>query len=558
MSLFGGKSHRNNKEVCMNKHYYCFSALMSLMVTVLQAQEPTITTAHEPLEDLGSITLSTLPILERFKGFHAVQAIQSIPQNLPVDTQEIIASYKENSNTAQPTDDVTIMRQPVVSSPPASLTFEALDDTLTVIPPDTMGAVGPNHIMTTLNDRIRIHNKIGGILLTLPIASFWQTTSALFDPKITYDPFSNRWTFVTLSNPASSSSRILIAVSQTNDPTAGWFRFALAADGSGASWADFPSLGFNSKWIIVQTNMFSVSSGGFTGSHIYVFNKANLYAGITGAIRFFNLTGFGATQAPAMTYDNANPNLYLLQNWNGNAGGAGYLRLYTISGAIGSEILTSPGFIAIGNPWASSHPIIDGGFAPQLSSTRRIMNNDSRMLSITFRNGSIWAAQTVFLPATSPTHSAVQWLQINPTGAIQQFGRIEDPAANLNSGTFFAFPSIAVNTANDVLVGYSFFNPLTYASSGYSFRSHTDPINTLRGTAILRTGLDTYVKDFGSGTVRWGDYSNTVVDPNGTDFWTIQESADLHSIDFQSRWVTWWGTISPLLAIPPLAPLADI
>ena len=62
-----------------------------------------------------------------------------------------------------------------------------------------------------------------------------------------------------------------------------------------------------------------------------------------------------------------------------------------------------------------------------------------------YRNGSLWTAQTIFLPATgTPNRCSVQWWQIDTTagdlGGLQQLGRIDDPTAK----AFFAYPSIGV------------------------------------------------------------------------------------------------------------------
>jgi hypothetical protein len=61
---------------------------------------------------------------------------------------------------------------------------------------------------------------------------------------------------------------------------------------------------------------------------------------------------------------------------------------------------------------------------------------------------------------------------------------------------------------------------------------------------VLKAGEDSYIKDFGSGRVRWGDYSATVVDPvDDQAIWTIQEYAaeDVGSSASADRWGTWWG-----------------
>src|SRR6266487_2548137 len=106
-------------------------------------------------------------------------------------------------------------------------------------------------------------------------------------------------------------------------------------------------------------------------------------------------------------------------------------------------------------------------------------------------NGSLWFAHTAFLPAGgSPTHSAIQWYQMNPAFGITQFGRIEDTTAT----NFYAFPSIAVNRFNDVLVGFSRFASTQYVSANYAFRAFNDPQNTMQTERAFKGGEDSYWK----------------------------------------------------------------
>jgi len=212
--------------------------------------------------------------------------------------------------------------------------------------------------------------------------------------------------------------------------------------------------------------------------------------------------------------------------------GNGYLRVHTISGTVNSPVLNSgfygdPGvYPSFPYPWEQYVPL-DADFLPQMGKTNKIAANDSRIQNVVFRNGTIWAVQTVFLPATLPTRTAVQWCEILPeTGMLFQYGRIED-----STGTnFYAYPSIAVNARSDTLIGYSSFSKVRYPSASYSFKTdaHDSP-SVLRGSAMLKAGeAPFYVPD---GTKnRWGDWSATVVDPvNDVDLWTLQEYAALPS-----------------------------
>src|SRR5258708_11476951 len=111
---------------------------------------------------------------------------------------------------------------------------------------------------------------------------------------------------------------------------------------------------------------------------------------------------------------------------------------------------------------------------------------------------------------------------------------------------FYAFPSLAVNKLEDVLLGYACFSATQYAGANYSFRRASDPPNTFRPDTVLKDGEGPYFKTYGGDQNRWGDYSATMVDPsNDVDLWTIQEAAYT-----PSRWRTWWGHFSPVVPNP--------
>src|SRR2546423_8540783 len=150
---------------------------------------------------------------------------------------------------------------PAPLSPAPASSFLALPDNNTTVPPDTHGAVGPNHLMTVLNTQIRIQDRTGNILsTTVSMDSFWASLGnpSAFDPRILYDPYGGRWIFVAAANGNSANSAVLIGVSRTSDPTGAWNLFSVDADASNATWADFPSVGFNKDWIVVNANMFTV------------------------------------------------------------------------------------------------------------------------------------------------------------------------------------------------------------------------------------------------------------------------------------------------------------
>lgn len=295
----------------------------------------------------------------------------------------------------------------------------------------------------------------------------------------------------------------------------------------------------------------SPNGGAFSRSHIYVFNKTNLYAGNFTSPTLFTNTLNAGTEFPAVTYDNSVSTLYLVQRVTGNFQGNGYMRILSITGGVNSPVLNNTGtnavYLLVNATWTDGQPNNGTDFAPQLGLDIKVQNNDSRLGNLVYRNGYLWFAHTVFLPTGNPTHSAVQWWQVNPSLGVTQRARIED-----STGTnYYAFPSIAVNRFNDVLVGFSRYASNQYVSANYVFRAFNDPLNTMQSERAFKAGEDSYWKQQTNSTPyrnRWGDYSATCVDPvNDGDFWTVQEYSRPHVgslVNSSGRWAVWWGNVA--------------
>src|SRR5262249_10242140 len=95
-------------------------------------------------------------------------------------------------------------------------------------PPDVMGAVGPNNFVEFLNGSFTVYNKAGTQVQQKSDASFWgaagisTSTANLSDPRILYDPGTQRWFAVMISINQTTNNRILIARSDTADPGGTW------------------------------------------------------------------------------------------------------------------------------------------------------------------------------------------------------------------------------------------------------------------------------------------------------------------------------------------------
>jgi hypothetical protein len=133
-------------------------------------------------------------------------------------------------------------------------------------------------------------------------------------------------------------------------------------------------------------------------------------------------------------------------------------------------------------------------------------------------------------PGTNVDRIGVQWLKlrVEPGGALSyyQHGRIFDPAPT--SATYYYFPSLAVNCASDILLGFSGSSSNLYISAFSNWRPAAGLI--FDPPVMFREGTGHYPSD------RWGDYSFTCVEPTDSpSFWTVQQ----FSLPGDEVWGTW-------------------
>jgi hypothetical protein len=427
--------------------------------------------------------------------------------------------------------------------------------TTSFIPPDTSGAVGPTRLMSTLNSNYVVQDRNGTVLASVSMSTFWASVGAdvPFDPRVLYDPCSDRWLVAAVADPGAPSSAVLYGISDSGDPAGSWHLYSVAVDPTGATWADFPTLGFNQSTVAIGVNMFTNTTYEYAGlSKLFVIDYPALKANAAYAPAAIAIPN-GFTVQPAVTYSPTESTLYLVEH---GASGAGTYYFFSLAGTTltgGAAALTNP----LG-PWTIPG---SGDLLPQRGGYP-VDSADARIGNAVFRNGHIYYAQTIGLPAGGqpgyPRRTAVQWVELDRNGAFVQGGRIADRSANeTNGGRWYAYPSISVNANDDVLVGFSIFRSTSFPAAGYALRYGTDPLNTMREPVVLKAGEGNYFKTFGGSRNRWGDYSATQVDPldDGT-LWTIQEYAGrpVGGGDGSGRWATWWGRIDPSAPLPPPPP----
>jgi len=451
---------------------------------------------------------------------------------------------------------VPIQSQPT-DAMAAIVDFEAIPDNNGPYPPDTQGAAGPSHLMTMLNTEVRIQDKSGAIVGTVSLSSFWSVLNGgPFDPRLHYDAIHGRW----LAS-CSSTNRVFFAISSSSNPTDSWSFYEFVADPTGTTWADFPRLGFNTNWIVLIATM--AGSPLPPGQKMWVIDKATALAGGPLTVTIFSphVTFQGQTYyplvIPCVTYG-SEPTLYLISLFGERPDSVQLAYLSQITGT-GSAPAWSvvPGSDSVGTGSFPTGARFEMAMiaATQLGTSTVKIETGGGMQSAVYRNGRIWFTLGAALPDSGYefwNRMAIFWFEVDPQAMPRPV--IQSGVFDGGPGAFYFYSSIAVNSENDACIGFSYSDASMYIEAAYSGRLSTHPPGTMIPLQILKPGGGMYWKSWPSTWLcRWGDYSNTCVDPeDDITFWTIQEYAGtpVGSGNGSGRWGTRWGKIQPATALP--------
>ena len=159
-------------------------------------------------------------------------------------------------------------------------------------PPDPIIAAGSDYVLEAVNLSFAIYNGSGTQLYNTTFQSFFTGLDSgltLSDPKVLYDQYSQRWVILLLAyhDPQPGSgifvSDYLIGVSETSDPTQGWYIRSINAMYN-KYFADYPGLGVDPNAIYVTSNQWNTLNQypgltqTFEYAQVFVINKSQLYS----------------------------------------------------------------------------------------------------------------------------------------------------------------------------------------------------------------------------------------------------------------------------------------
>jgi hypothetical protein len=492
--------------------------------------------------------LAMLMITVSVAGVWASDELESTPLEIPYIPQEGVSDDEAASS------DFSVDGPVEPSLVTIGLNFQGsqLSVDSGFIPPDTMGAVGPDDIVELINGRFDVYDKTTGMQIdTDDLFDFWTVrvglpnppanpcdlgagictlsrnactsnancrNNTLVDPRVVYDPDTGRWFAASIDLFANNN--IYVGRTDTDDPTGTWRGVRFAADTVGvAEFHDYPTLALDADGVYICTQDFDRGFGGGGVESCYSIPKADL---LPAAPSVANMTRFESSPAGLPTVSGsvqANLDFGVSDGRAALLGvnGGAIVRSDILGAGGAGATLGTPTGIA-GDPGHAGPP--DARQPHPTDPSVLIENVAPRFVGNVFELGnSLWAVHSV--QGSSGSNSALRWYQIDePSNVLVQTGLIDNPNEDYHE------PSIAVNPFGNVVIGYTCSGPNLAASACVSVGETVGGTTTFEDRMILQVGDGHYYNDGinRTGRNRWGDYSATVIDPaDQCTFWTFQE-----------------------------------
>ena len=435
------------------------------------------------------------------------------------------------------------------------------------VPPDTLGGVSDTQVLVTSNGIFRVYDKAGNLGgLNESSDTFFAselakaaTGSFSSDPHARYDRLTGRW-FITMISATTSATetgnRIMIAVSNsatiTGQSSFTFFSFV----GDTSNFSDYDTLGVDANALYIGVNLFQGNNS--TGSKVFVVNKADLLTGTLQETSFTTDSNGAAIPFTPQGVDNTDPAATEGFFIGVDESTPGRLVIVPVANP-GSATPTLPGDVNLTVPNTAQPIPQPAKRSTTRSGTVTLDSIDDRLFEAQIETNlltgvsSLWTAQNIQVDATGAAsntggRNGSRWYQIGnltTTPTLTQSGTLFDPATTNPSG--FWMPTVAMNGQGDMALGSSIASAVTFPQDAVAARFAGDPLGTLRAFTIAQSSTSPYNQSNGGQPERWGDYSQTVVDPSDDmTIWTFQEYATS-----TSNWVV---RAIQLKAPPPATP----
>lgn len=496
----------------------------------------------------------------------AEQTARAVPNRIP---------FRKQVDGAAPDPEQPIGSFAGPPMPATSVSFEGLNSNdnfaaygFRIVPPDTIGDVGPDHYVQAANALFRVFDKAGNpVTPPLKMSSLFASlgtncsTRDDGDPIVLHDPLADRWILSQFCK-AFPPFRQMIAVSKTPDPAGEYFVYEFVMPNVKLN--DYPKLAVWPDAIYMSTDEFYGSD--YAGSGVFAFDREKLLSGDPSAgYIYFDLASpttmriggllpvdlDGIVPPPA-----EEPGMFLGYTATEYGDPSDAVRLFefdadfsdpdnsTFSEAAGSPLPVSS-FDPTSNPGRDDVP-------QPLPGEKLDSQSDRLMYRAAYTNRSVSESivvnQTVRISSPGAPYVGgvrVHLLERSPGGvfSVRESSTVGDP----DGSRFMA--AAALDREGNLAVGYSFSSDEKPPSIVYSGKLKSDPQGNFRPETALIEG-DGVQTAFG---FRWGDYTGLSPDTSdGCTFWITNQ---YYSRESQTESPFGWLTRIGSFRFPECVPL---
>jgi Secretion system C-terminal sorting domain/Bacterial pre-peptidase C-terminal domain/Fibronectin type III domain len=400
-----------------------------------------------------------------------------------------------------------------------------------VNPPDPTMCAGPNHIVQMINGNsgalIKIFNKSGGQVLAQTFLDQITGRGGLGDPIALYDQLADRFVMLEFAAKAENANTegLIIAVSQTPDPTGSWFVYFF---GYGTTFPDYPKLSVWNDAYYCTTNDFANASS-YTGSSAWAFNRAQMIAGnATAQSQRFTLgnTNKYFSMCPVLLQGTTTPPAgtggliaYMADDaWTSSTADVdsiGLLEFKVNFSNAAATTITHKATLATAAYKSDICTATRGRCISQPGSTIALEALQQKVMNQPiYRNfGGFEGIVLTHIVDKGSNISGLRWYELKKTtgnwGITQQSTYAPD-------NTHRWLPSVCYDKFGNIALAYNVSSSATGVFPGvrYTGRKECDVLNTMTYSEdVIVAGTAANASN------RYGDYNHLVADPDGVTFW---------------------------------------
>lgn len=388
-------------------------------------------------------------------------------------------------------------------------------------PPDPSGAVSNNYYVQAVNTAYRVYNLDGtpetGVI---ELKDLWPGSSNSGDPIVLWDRHAQRFIVTQFQ---TGSNEILLAISQTDDPTGAYHLYSFAF----TRFPDYPKYSVWSDGYYMTSNT--------QGKGVVVFERDKMLVGdSTASMIALDLPPF-ATQygfnsvLPADADGDLPPlgtpiSMFLFQDdsWSGAITNdhikvlkmtTNWTNPSSTSIVIDQEINTAPFNAVFTNSWDD---IEQKGTTQRLDALASFFNYRAQYLKWPTYN-TVLLCNVVDI--NDSLTAGIRWYELRQDSDADDWGIYQQGTYSIDDGNSRFLGSIAMDYNGHIGMGYSVSGPTEYPGLAATGRFAGDNLGEFTFTETWAQKGENYQK-FAN---RYGDYSHMSLSPNGQEFWYTGE-----------------------------------